>query len=128
MQTDSSNFQTYFEYLYSDHGQHCWTAIVDHLPECPWFLVCHDWGEELGIEDKNIRLVTWASYLVSKDLVVGFCPIEEFHKNPSFTANSTPPTFVQGSLVYCKEYLSSMPNPETFYSPVALLCHFRMKW
>lgn len=63
VQTDSSNFQTYFEFLYSNHGQPCWTAIIDHLPERPWFSICHDSGEELGIEDKNIRRVTWASCL-----------------------------------------------------------------
>lgn len=80
MQTDSSNFRTYFEYLYSNHRQPCWTAVVDHLPERAWFSVCHDSGEELGVEDKNIRRLTWSSCLVSKDLVIGFCPIEGFHK------------------------------------------------
>lgn len=80
VQTYSSNFKTNFEYLYANHGNPCWTAIVNHLPDRPWFAVCQDSEEELGLEDKNIRRLTWSSCLVSKDLVVGFCPIEGFHK------------------------------------------------
>lgn len=91
---ECSDFRTYFEFFYVDHptSQPVFTNVVERLPNRSWFIVCQE-SNEPDPSYSSFRRVVWANCLVTRDLVVGFCPIEGFTKK---------------SKLYCELYAANL--------------------